>query len=272
MAVLALGGVGAAAATVLMAHHLTAGMALGAAAFVLIGVGVGVGVGVWVGAASTPLLTLPAVSVAPRRKAAAAALVRLMMIAGFAVTATIAGGLSDPCTPLRLLQAASGVSASAFVLAALAVRGVERPAARIPDKDRAPFAAVLREVRAGPKARRFTIFAFVSMPGHSAQDLILEPFAGVAFAMTPGQSTALAGAQHGGMLRVGLWGAAQAIAFGSGGFSGAAAADLMRALLADPAAAYCVVFAAEGAVFLLAARLAAMAAGASSPTRLVAAQ
>jgi hypothetical protein len=47
---------------------------------------------------------------------------------------------------------------------------------------------------------------------------------------------------------------------------------MMRALLADPAAAYCVVFAAEGAVFLLAARLAAMAAGASSPTRLVAAQ
>jgi BCD family chlorophyll transporter-like MFS transporter len=73
-------------------------------------------------------------------------------------------------------------------------------------------------------------------------------------------------------VRVGLWGAAQAIAFGLGGFLGAAAADLMQLLLANPAVAYGVVFAAEGLVFLLAARLAAMASGASSPTRLVAAQ
>ena len=49
-------------------------------------------------------------------------------------------------------------------------------------------------------ARRFTIFVFVSMLAYSAQDLILEPFAGSVFGMTPGASTRLSGVQHGGVL------------------------------------------------------------------------
>jgi len=49
------------------------------------------------------------------------------------------------------------------------------------------------------QARRFTVFVFVSMLAYSAQDLILEPFAGLVFAMTPGQSTQLSGVQHGGV-------------------------------------------------------------------------
>ena len=51
-----------------------------------------------------------------------------------------------------------------------------------------------------PTARRFTIFVFVSMLAYSAQDLILEPFAGLVFGLTPGQSTKLSGVQHGGVL------------------------------------------------------------------------
>ncbi len=57
-------------------------------------------------------------------------------------------------------------------------------------------------------------------------------------------------------VRMGLWGAAQAIAFGSGGFVGTAASDLMRYLLVSPALAYAVVFAVEGLLFLVAALLA----------------
>ena len=38
------------------------------------------------------------------------------------------------------------------------------------------------------------------MLAYSAQDLILEPFAGSVFGLTPGQSTKLAGVQHGGVL------------------------------------------------------------------------
>lgn len=57
-------------------------------------------------------------------------------------------------------------------------------------------------------------------------------------------------------IRMGLFGAAQAIAFGAGSFLGTAAADMMRALVTSDAQAYGSVFAAEGLVFLIAAGLA----------------
>ncbi|MDU8944507.1 BCD family MFS transporter [Ovoidimarina sediminis] len=57
-------------------------------------------------------------------------------------------------------------------------------------------------------------------------------------------------------VRMGLFGAAQAIAFGLGAFLGTAAADIMRALVASDALAYCTVFATEGVIFLVAAILA----------------
>jgi BCD family chlorophyll transporter-like MFS transporter len=56
--------------------------------------------------------------------------------------------------------------------------------------------------------------------------------------------------------RVGLWGAAQAIAFGAGGLIGASASDLTRTLIQDPGVAYAAVFFAEALLFLIAARLA----------------
>ena len=57
-------------------------------------------------------------------------------------------------------------------------------------------------------------------------------------------------------IRMGIFGAAQAIAFGLGSFLGTAAADIMRSLTDDDALAYGSVFAAEGVVFLVAALLA----------------
>ena len=181
------------------------------------------------------------------------------------------------------------------------------------------------------------------MLSYSAQDLILEPFAGSLFAFTPGQSTKLSGVQHGGVfagmllvavmttllkgraaaslkgwvvggcaasalamsglviaglgnlhwplkqnvfvlgaangafsiaaigammalatqgepgregVRMGLWGAAQAVAFGVGGLLGATASDISRRLIGTPGEAYAAVFAAEGLLFLVAAALA----------------
>jgi BCD family chlorophyll transporter-like MFS transporter len=55
--------------------------------------------------------------------------------------------------------------------------------------------------------------------------------------------------------RMGLWGAAQAIAAGFGGLLGAAAVDSMRALVSD-ASAFGAVFLAEAALFLVAAVMA----------------
>jgi BCD family chlorophyll transporter-like MFS transporter len=58
---------------------------------------------------------------------------------------------------------------------------------------------------------------------------------------------------------MGLWGAAQAIAFGAGGFVGAAAADLFRAFVSEPADAFTIVFAVEAILFLVSAMLGARA-------------
>lgn len=58
-------------------------------------------------------------------------------------------------------------------------------------------------------------------------------------------------------VRMGLWGAAQAIAFGLGGFLGAASVDVMRLLVAEEASAFATVFACEAALFVIAALLAA---------------
>jgi len=187
------------------------------------------------------------------------------------------------------------------------------------------------------------------MLAYSAQDLILEPFAGLIFGFTPGQSTSLSAVQHGGVLlgmvlvgvagnafggsssavaprgwmrswtiagcvgsavalaglgmaamvgpawplkptvfilgfangvfavaaigsmmglagrgsggregsRMGVWGAAQAIAFGLGGFLGAAGVDVGRHIFAHTSSAFVAVFATEATLFLIAAAIAA---------------
>ena len=354
MAVLAAGGVLAALATVWMGSSPAAGIALAVAAFVLIGLGVG--------AAGTSLLVLLAKRVAADRRAAAATAVWLMMIVGFAVTAGVSGKLLDPYTPARLLQVCGGVCALALCLSLLAVWGVETaqaPAAPAEAEAAKPsFRDALAQVWADSDARRFTVFVFVSMLAYSAQDLILEPFAGMVHGYTPGESTQLSGVQHGGVLmgmlmaafagrrlagralgslrgwvvggciasaaamaglvaagllgpawplratvfvlgvsngafsiaaigammalatqgepgregvRMGLWGAAQAVAFGMGGLLGAAASDVARRLIGTPAEAYASVFALEGLLFLVAAALAWRVAVPAPPPKTVAA-
>ncbi len=339
MALLSLGGIAAAVATAWMATHLAAGALLAVAAFVMIGLGVG--------AAGTTLLALLAKQVAPERRAAAATVVWVMMILGFIATAGLVGHFLDPYSPQRLVEVAGVVCVAAFLLATLAVRGIERAPAALaaPGADPRPdFRTALREVWSDPRARRFTVFVFVSMLAYSAQDLILEPFAGLVFGLTPGASTRLSGVQNAGVLcgmllvalastrvgsrrfgslrawtiggclasaaalaglaiagfagpawplrasvfalgiangafavaaigsmmalasasppgtegiRMGLWGAAQAIAFAAGGLVGTGAVDVARAVLASDVAAYALVFAAEALLFLVASQLAA---------------
>jgi BCD family chlorophyll transporter-like MFS transporter len=339
MALLAGGGVAAAFATAWMASHLLPGILLAIAAFLAIGIGVG--------AAGTSLLTLLSQRVAPDRRAPAATIVWLMMIAGIALTAGLGGRLLDPFSTTRLIAVAAGVGAIALLLTILAVWGAEpHPAAPQPRAD-AGFTAALREIWAEPAARRFALFVFASMLAYSAQELVLEPFAGAVFALTPGGSAGLAGLQHAGVLagmvavallgrrvglractiagctasalailalaatglagpgaplrpcvmllgaangafaasaigamiglahqggtaragtRMGLWGAAQAIAFGAGGLAGTTGSDLARHLLPNAADAYACVFAAEAILFFAAALLAARVFAAARPT------
>jgi BCD family chlorophyll transporter-like MFS transporter len=338
MAVLAVGGTLAAAATGLMHRSVAGGIALATVAFILIGLGVG--------AAGTSLLALLAARTGPARRPAAATSVWSMMIFGFVVTAASAGRLLDPYSPERLLAVTAAICAVAFIVACLAVAGIEprAVASSAPVRPRGDFRAVLLSVWAEPTARRFSVFVFVSMLAYSAQDLILEPFAGLVFGMTLGESTRASAVQHGGVLagmivvgvigtalgrgslgllrrftvggcllaalslvglslagmagagdairpgffvlglgngifaaaaiatmmqlsgregeeragtRLGLWGAAQAIAFGLGGLAGAAAVDLAGAVLESSAQAYAAVFLIDAVLFVASARLAA---------------
>ena len=55
---------------------------------------------------------------------------------------------------------------------------------------------------------------------------------------------------------MGVWGAAQAVSFGLGGFLGTLALDVTRALTGDTPLSFAVVFGLEAGLFLLAAAIA----------------
>lgn len=340
MAVLAAGGIGAAVATALMTRSLGPGIVLAVAAFAAIGIGVG--------ACGTALLVLLATRTAPARRPAAAAIAWVMMIAGFIVTAAVAGKMLDPFSPGRLVAVATTIALVGVLVTVAATWGVEGRAAAAPaHAEPGGFARALRDVWAEPAARRFALFVFVSMLAYGGEELMIEPFAGILFAMSPGETARLSGVLHGGSLagmvgvailasalgrgrtaalrlwmvagclgsagalaglaaaglghvatalrplvfalglanggyaiaaigsmmgriggsgdagrrregvRMGLWGAAQAVAFGCGGLAATAGSDLVRGEGAGNALPYAAVFGGQAVVFALAALMAA---------------
>jgi BCD family chlorophyll transporter-like MFS transporter len=64
-------------------------------------------------------------------------------------------------------------------------------------------------------------------------------------------------------VRIGVWGAAQAMAFGSGGFLGAVSYDVLKLIMGAATPAYSTVFALEGLLFVVAAALAVRLGGAT---------
>ncbi|TGH19657.1 PucC family protein, partial [Escherichia coli] len=77
----------------------------------------------------------------------------VMMIAGFAVTAPLAGHFLDPFSGARLVAVSGTVSLVAFAVAGLAVAGIEpirTTSAATRPADRPPFRAVLAQVLAEP--------------------------------------------------------------------------------------------------------------------------
>jgi BCD family chlorophyll transporter-like MFS transporter len=343
--VLASGGVLAATSTILLNNSIVLGIALATIAFLMIGIGVS--------SSGTALLVLLAKRVEPKKKAAAATCVWLMMIFGFAFTASVSGKFLTPFSFERLLMVSSTVSVIAVIVTFLAIWGMESPVAKTgltPNADaaesesssKASFREAFAEVWKESRVRSFTWFVFVSMLAYSSQDLILEPFAAVAFGFSPAETTTLSGLQNGGVLigmlflafitskaksqtltslstwtiggclasalamlglvlsgpinnviffqvavfllgifngafsiaaigsmmqfasvgsarregvRMGIWGASQAMAFGLGGIFGTGLSDIARIVLGDPASAYAFVFFLEGVLFVVAAYL-----------------
>ena len=344
--VLASGGVLAAASTILLSNSIVLGITLATVAFLMIGIGVS--------SSGTALLVLLAKRVEPKKKAAAATCVWLMMIFGFAFTASVSGKFLAPFSFERLLMISSIVSAIAVIVTFLAIWGMESPitknqqlATNVDEAEpespsKASFREAFAEVWKESRVRSFTWFVFISMLAYSSQDLILEPFAAVAFGFSPAETTTLSGLQNGGVLvgmlvlafvtskaksqtlttlsnwtiggclasalamlglvlsgpitnvmffkatvfllgifngafsiaaigsmmqfasvgsarregvRMGIWGASQAMAFGLGGIIGTGLSDIARIILGEPASAYAFVFFLEGVLFVVAAYL-----------------
>ena len=345
MAVLGAGGVLAALATVWMGSERLYGALLALLAFAFIGLGVS--------ACGTSLLALMAKRVPEARRAPAATTVWMMMILGFAVTAGVVGKLIEPYSPGVLLRVSAGLSLITLGITALALWRLEGPspapapaAHAVHDGQpqtlpvpRQTFAQAFAAVWDERAARTFTVFVFLSMLAYSAQDLVLEPFAGAVHGFSPGQTTQLSGWHHmgvlGGMIavafagsarargrlgsvqgwmvggclasalatvglswaalqpawplqlnvmllglangafsiaaiatmmrlagaggpgregtRMGLWGAAQAMAFGLGGLVGTGASDLAHSLLGGHRSAYASVFALQAVMFAVSA-------------------
>ena len=192
MVILALGGYGAALGLVLLEATFAWGMAVSILSYAAIGVGVG--------ASGTSLLALLATSTAEARRAAAATITWLMMIFGIAMTAGVTGQFLDPYTPARLLQVVFVVIGAAMVVTVLATFRIERGLRpQVAAGAGTPFLTALKQVWAEHAARAFTVFVFLSMTAYFMQELILEPYAGLVFDFTPGQSTTLSGAQNGGV-------------------------------------------------------------------------
>lgn len=193
MVLLAAGAVGAAASIARIPADRTGGLLGATLAFALIGVGVS--------AAGTPLLALLADRVVAQRRGRAAAAVWLMMIAGFVVTTVIVGKLIEPFSFGRLIVVTGGVGLVALAISALALHGLEGEStpARAAEAS-IPFRQAMRAAWREPSTRRFALFVFVAMLGYSAQDLILEPFAGAVFGLTPGASTRISSLHQAGML------------------------------------------------------------------------
>jgi BCD family chlorophyll transporter-like MFS transporter len=219
---LATGGFLAALGTALVAGNRMGGLALALLGYVAIGLGVGT--------AGTSNMALLAKRVGAARRALAATVTWVMMIAGFGLSAGLAGHFLQPYSPLRLVQVQGCVSLVAVLVACLAVRGVERRVPNLPrgalaealagtavaaadaaaatgatpgttpGAVRGRFGDALRALLRDPQARAFTLFLFLSMLAFSAQELLLESFAGLVFGFTPGRSAQLASLEHGGVL------------------------------------------------------------------------
>jgi len=333
MALLVTGAVLASFAIGIFPASYVFGMVLSVIAYILIGFGVG--------AAGTSVLALLGSFTAPHRRAAAATITWLMMIFGIAATAGIVGSLIDPYSHSKLMIIVACLGGIVMVVVLAAVWGLEEGLTpqRAPETSAGIIAGV-KEVWSEAPARNFTIFVFLSMTAYFMQELILEPYSGLVFEYTPGQSTSLSGLQNGGVFvgmlsvgilatglrwgalrswvvlgclgsavslglivacafvpgmislnvavvtlgffngvfavsaigsmmaladqgqrdrvgtRMGLWGAAQAIAAAVGGLSGAIFVDILRATGVDVSHAFGIVFLFEASLFVYAALMA----------------
>jgi BCD family chlorophyll transporter-like MFS transporter len=114
-----------------------------------------------------------------------------LMIVGIIVTALAVGRAIDPYTPDALYRAFWGVSGVALVLGLVGLIRLETPetSASQTAADRHSWAEMSQAVLANPQARLFFWYLLLLLASILGQDVLLEPYAGEAFALTPAQTT-----------------------------------------------------------------------------------
>ena len=163
-------------------------------------------IGLGVGAAGTSLLALIATNTHDDRKAAAATITWIMMIFGAAVTAIIVGKIIDPYSIMKLIKIVAFLSLFWFVISGIALYKMEDKSSNNrtnkinSNQTKDSFFTGLKQVLSEKNTRWFTIFVFLSMTAYFMQEPILEPYAGIVFQFTVGESTQLTGYHQGGIL------------------------------------------------------------------------
>lgn len=116
-----------------------------------------------------------------------------LMIVGIIVTALAVGRVIDPYTREALYRAFWGVSGVALVLGLVGLVKLEPPATSGRDRqaaaDRHSWAEMSQAVLANPQARLFFWYLLLLLASILGQDVLLEPYAGEAFTLTPAQTT-----------------------------------------------------------------------------------
>ena len=163
-------------------------------------------IGLGVGAAGTSLLALIATNTADNRKAAAATITWIMMIFGAAITAIVVGEIIDPYSIGKLIRIVSSLSIFWFIVCGIALYRMEANSSNDSaiefhtNQKKDSFIIGLKQVLSEKNTRWFTIFVFLSMTAYFMQEPILEPYAGIVFLFTVGESTQLTGYHQGGIL------------------------------------------------------------------------
>ena len=121
---------------------------------------------------------------------------KVAMFVGIMTGAIFLGQLLDPFTSLRLRQIVIATAVISLILSIVAVFGQEprkETAAVESEKVRSiPFhETFMNLVWADPQVRRFFIFVMLTVIGTLAQDVLLEPYAGLVLGLSVGQTTSL---------------------------------------------------------------------------------
>ena len=194
--ILCLGSILACIGIMLIPFNYLLGLVLSIIAYSLIGIGVG--------ASGTSLLAFLATRTDHNRKAAAATITWIMMIFGAAFTAILVGKIIDPYSIEKLLKIVGFMSLFWICTTLITLYKLESNyEQKIFDTfqpDSVTFFKGLKQILLEQNTRWFTIFVFLSMTAYFMQEPILEPYAGLIFKFSVGESTQLTGYHQSGIL------------------------------------------------------------------------